>query len=321
MIQAPEIHRRLVAALDAMHRAEKSAVTLFAEIADRRLYRELGYSSMRQYAREALGFSDAKFYQFQRLVDSFAELPELKRAVASGELAWTKAREVVKVANPETQQAWLDEAKKSNRRQLEVKVKAARASSGSPPASDLFGERSTPPARIDQARSLKLSPEQLAQFEVLMEALRKQGLKGSREEVLLAALDSAASSDCTRVQSAPKQIVLYQCEDCGKTRVQTSRGLLEVDSPADCDAQVLDRDGMNRSTIPPKTRRQVLARDLHTCQSPGCGNTHFLEVHHIKPSSRGGSSLESNLITLCSACHRLLHGQENPIALDRSCSL
>jgi hypothetical protein len=160
---------------------------------------------------------------------------------------------------------------------------------------------------------LKLRPEQLAQFEMLMEALRKQGLRGSREEVLLSALDlaargkrSALGEDCTRVQSRPKQVVIYQCEDCVGTKVQTSRGLLKTDAPTD-DAKVLSKDGVNRSSIPPKTRNQVLARDRHRCQSPGCGDRHFLELHHIRPRNQGGNNKPDNLLTLCSACHSLAH--------------
>ncbi len=304
-MSASKLHHQLLSALTELARVEKRAVLLFAEIGEGRLYRELGYSSMLQYARESLSFSDAKFYQFQRLAESFKTLPDVKSAVASGDLSWTKARVVARVAKPETQKAWIEEAKKSGRRELERKAKAARQNGERAPVPDLFlEERSEPGARQDLTLTLKLSPEQLAQLEVLMEALRKQGLKGSREEVLLQAL--AAQGDCTRVQSRPKQVVIYRCEDCGGSKVQTSRGLIETQTPTD-DAKVLGKDGVNRSSISPKTRNQVLARDGHQCQSPGCGNTHFLEVHHIRPRSEGGGNQAGNLITLCSACHRLAH--------------
>ena len=313
-MSASKLHSRLLTTLSELARVEKRAVLLFAEIYERRLFRELGYSSMRQYAREALGFSDGKFYQFQRLADSFKTLPKVKRAVASGELSWTKARTVVSVAKPESQGEWIDVAKASTSRDLERTVKAARTSDGRAPAPDLFSEeRSGPAARREATVNLKLEPEQLAQLEALEEALRKHGLRGSREEVLLQGLSLASrgaradgGKNCTRVQSAQKQVVIYQCEDCGGKKVQTSRGLIETDAPTD-DAKVLGNDGVNRSSIPPKTRNQVLARDRHRCQSPGCGNRHFLEVHHIKPRSGGGGNEPPNLLTLCSACHRLAH--------------
>jgi hypothetical protein len=274
-MSASSLHKQLLTTLSELARVEKRAVLLFAEIAEGRLYRDLGYSSMLQYAREGLGFSDAKFYQFQRLAESFKTLPEVKSAVASGALSWTKARVVARVAKPETQKAWIEEAKKSGRRELERKAKAARSNNSCAPVPDLFlEERSGPAVRQEMNLNLRLTPEQLAKFEALMEALRRQGLKGWREEVLLTALDlaasgqqSAVSEDCTRVQSRPKQVVIYQCEDCGGTKVQTSRGLLKTDTPTD-DAKVLSKDGDNRSSIPPKMRNQVLTRDRHRCQSP-----------------------------------------------------
>ena len=307
-MSARTLHQKLLATLSKLARVERQAVLLFAEIAEKKLHRHLGYSTMLAYAREELGFSDARYYQFQRLAEAFKELPKVKDAVASGELPWTKAREVAKVATAESQGEWIDEAKKSTSRELESKVRVAKASGKRAPGPELFfKESSGPAARQEVSVTLKLDPEQLAQLEALMEALRKQGLKGSREEVLLAALDLAVQSDCTRVQSRPKQIVMYRCEECGRTKVSTSRGLIEVES-RDEDAQVLGSDGVNRSAIPPKTRRQVLARDGHRCKGRGCGSRHFLEVHRIVPRSRGGSNREENLVTLCSACHRLAHG-------------
>ena len=53
-----------------MQRAEKNAVLWFAEINGRGLFRELGYSSIHQYAAEALGFSQSRTYQFLRLAES-----------------------------------------------------------------------------------------------------------------------------------------------------------------------------------------------------------------------------------------------------------
>ena len=60
----------------------------------RKLYRELGHSSIRQYAAVELGFGKSKTAQFIRLSESLRTLPKLRRSVAKGELSWTKAREV-----------------------------------------------------------------------------------------------------------------------------------------------------------------------------------------------------------------------------------
>lgn len=54
-------------------------------------------------------------------------------------------------------------------------------------------------------------------------------------------------------------------------------------------------------------RLQVLRRDGWRCQL--CGAMSNLEVHHKEFRSQSGDDSEENLITLCCACHALIHGQ------------
>jgi hypothetical protein len=123
---AREVHDRLRAALSELQRAERNAVLWFSEIVRRKLYRELGYSSIHQYAELALGFKKSKTSQFLRLTEALVDLPELRRSVAKGELPWTKAREVAKVATSVTEAAWIREAKETSSRKLEARVKETR---------------------------------------------------------------------------------------------------------------------------------------------------------------------------------------------------
>ena len=52
-------------------------------------------------------------------------------------------------------------------------------------------------------------------------------------------------------------------------------------------------------------RQQVLCRNGWRCQA--CGTMSNLEVHHKEFRSQAGDDSESNLITLCSACHASAH--------------
>ncbi|MBM4118263.1 HNH endonuclease [bacterium] len=161
----------------------------------------------------------------------------------------------------------------------------------------------------------------------MLEKIRKAGAATgrhqTREELLLAGLDAllagleipersaseSAGEQLPRGNSAPPyQVVIYRCEECGAARLPDGRPLAPaVAAQAACDCRE-QRDGEpNRASIPPALRRQVLARDGHRCQAPGCRATRFLEVHHREPRRRGGRNSAANLITLCAACHRLLH--------------
>jgi len=115
-----------------------------------------------------------------------------------------------------------------------------------------------------------------------------------------------------RPASSPHfQIHVHRCPDCEQAAIQTSRVERSISQAelerALCDAQIQKPGQRNSSAIPPAVRREVLARDRHRCQAPGCENTHFLEIHHITPRHRGGGNQPENLRTLCSSCHRSWH--------------
>ena len=219
---AAKAHAALKAAVDAMEGAEHCAVLWFAEIRRRRLFRELGYSSIHQYASEALGFSPSRTYQFLQLAESLGKLPELRQSVASGEIGWTKAREVAKVATRRSELHWIEEAKRTGRRELAQKVAETRARarakarkrSGAAKAGSAepvlgFGAGSTAMSKgvatvpnaggeagradsVDSAAepdvnlhlnlNLRFTPEKFARYEALVEKIRK--VAGSRSDVL-----------------------------------------------------------------------------------------------------------------------------------------
>lgn len=66
-------------------------------------------------------------------------------------------------------------------------------------------------------------------------------------------------------------------------------------------------------TVPSsRVKKYVLARDQHRCTFTGpdgrrCESRRWLDVHHRIPRSDGGSNDPDNLVTLCSAHHRLMH--------------
>ena len=195
-LPAEQVHVRLQRALDTLQHAEKNAVLWFAEVLSRRLYRTLGYASMHQYAAEVLAFSPSKTSQFIRLAGAFEELPELKRSVESGEIGWTKAREVAKVATARTEQEWVAKAKQSSRRELEQQVtrtkartKAARTANKDQQSLAL-GDDMVPATQVEipVVVNLRFTPEQYARYEMLLEKLRKSGKTDAREELVLLAM-------------------------------------------------------------------------------------------------------------------------------------
>ena len=147
-LSASRAHEGLQQALAASHSAEKHALLWFTDILQRNLYRELGYSSIQAYAGEALGFSPSKTSQFLRLAETLEALPLMKAAAATGEIPWTKLREVARVATPASEREWVAEARCSSRRALAAKVtqvkEQARQDRRRDPAQRTLDEALTP---------------------------------------------------------------------------------------------------------------------------------------------------------------------------------
>jgi hypothetical protein len=79
-----------------------------------------------------------------------------------------------------------------------------------------------------------------------------------------------------------------------------------------CDAKVLgslDATTPERptTTVTPRLREQVFARDHQRCTVPGCRSARNLDIHHIVPQAQGGTHHLWNMTLLCSGHHAALH--------------
>ena len=321
-LPAAAVDASLRQALGVCDRARECAALWFAEVQRRELYRALGHPSLQVYATAGLGFSLNRYWQFKRLADDLERLPVLREAVASGELGWTKAQQVARVATPANQAAWVAKAAVTGRRELAHEVRQLRRRN-SPLAGtgSLFAEPAATPAEpVPVSINLRGDGLQVARFEALLEKAQKLGLVpagADRLEAVLSGLEAlvAGHGGAAAAGAGPAvQVVIHQCPDCGQAAAVTRRGELPLApaqvAAATCDARVRKAGGANRATIPPKTRAAVLARDRHRCSTPGCGATRFLEVHHVMSRARGGSNKAENLVTLCGRCHRFHHERE-----------
>ncbi len=319
-------NKALILALKCRAQADHCAVLWFRDIYDRQLYKELGYSSIYLYGEKELGLSQSRTGDFKRLAEKLKELPALQKEMEEGKIGYTKAREIIKVAQPDNEDEWVGEAHKSTRDELAQKVKRAREDAemrrrSNPAQGQLLisPPLPTPAAAMTHKVTLEMTTAQLARYENLWEKLHKQGsvqIGSKKVEILLEAVvklaDSTGNTSKGKKPSAsPVQIHVHQCPDCDKATITTNRGDVPLAKRElehlSCDAQILESGKPNRATIPPSVKREVFSRAHHRCQTPGCRNTRFLEVHHIQSRNHGGSNNLENLKCLCSACHAQMH--------------
>ena len=122
-LPAREIHGRLVTLSRARHRVESALAFYLLEVERRALFVELGHASTVDYARECLGLEDRKTRTLLGLACRLERLPKMKEAFRLGELPYTKAREAVRVATPENEEAWVEKCRSMSNRQIEQEVR------------------------------------------------------------------------------------------------------------------------------------------------------------------------------------------------------
>lgn len=322
-LNAEQAHHALQNSIRIRDHAQQCAVLWFGDIMERALYRELGFSTMRAYALEKLGFSKTRAGDFIHLARRLKELPAVKEQLVKGKMGYTVAREIASVADATNQEAWVKEARGKSRREVVVAVKRAKQEAlANPNQGELMprpaapGPKAVVPVRV----SFELTPLQYAQYEEMLAAI---GHRGDKAELLLDAVAAlgGTSENTPRGVSTHQphtQIHILKCPTCRDAAVATPQGEIKL-SPtesdaAHCDAQIHEAGQSNKSTIPPKTRREVLTRDRHNCRRKGCHHTRHLHIHHLVPRAAGGTNHSDNLVTLCGQCHQLWHNNGGDLA-------
>ena len=296
------------------------------------LWRQFGHASLADYMVQELGYSSHRVADDRlRLANALPALPMLTEALQNGELNFSKAREIARVATPETEKVWIEKAQDMNVRQVEQAV--AGHCKGDLPDDPID------PRLVRKTLWLSVRPETEVMFREAKQTLERERGEKLDEDAVLDALcrallsDRARRSDCsgpgaaadslprgTEVPSnasdgAPYRVAVTVCTEC-RRGWQHGGGAVEEMSPAaveraQCDAQWIGDLGSDeveraRQEIPAATRRKVLHRDQQRCQVDGCSCHSNLDVHHIVHRQHGGTNEMSNLIAICEA-HHLAH--------------
>jgi hypothetical protein len=92
-----------------------------------RAWERLGFARLADYARERAGLSARQVYDLAHVDAALAKLPRIETAFAAGELTWTKARLLCRVATPGDEALWIDAARNLTARALAREVRAVDA--------------------------------------------------------------------------------------------------------------------------------------------------------------------------------------------------
>lgn len=299
----------------------------------RELWRSDGASSMATWLCFQYGLTPRTGRDWVEVAHALVELPALKTEFVEGRLSFEQVKYACRLATPETDGEWAEEARKHSATRLEAMARRKRVIEAAE-SNDLHRQRSHRMRWDSDHRFLhytgQLPGEEGAIFEAAIGRLvDKMGpnpstgcfddyeVRASDAMVQLASQSLGADGDPDRAT-----VVVHVTAEALKTghgsgEVEGGPGLcidtvrrLACDGRVEVVAENGDRVvvgiGRARRTIPGWLWRSLRHRD-RGCRFPGCDNRRWVHGHHIRYWSEGGETDLPNLITLCPRHHRMLH--------------
>ena len=272
-----------------------------------------------------------------RVAHALAELPKISEAFEKGELSYSKARAMTRIADKDNEDFLLMIARHGTAWHMEklvAKYSRAKRLQETDAANEQHASRELSYFYDDDGAlviNARLPAEQGAlivkalemamdrQFHadnVSAETSEHETLPARRADAMAEVAETYLNAEPTRTSTADRyQVVVHvtaetsHIEDGPHVSAETSRRIA-----CDCSIVKFTRDekgeplsiGRKSRAIPPAIRRTLRFRD-GGCRFPGCTNTHFVDGHHIKHWADGGETSLNNLVQLCRHHHRLVH--------------
>src|SRR5688500_2859026 len=215
----------------AAHDAEEGMWLLRAFRAGTHVY--FGYASFGEYIERLFGLRRRATAEKLRVAEALEGVPELTEALRSGELNWSAVRELTRVAVPETEREWIAAARRRTAREVE------RLVSGLGRGNKPMDRRQ--PGFVRHVLRLEVGAETLATFREAMRVLRKRSDHRLDDDAALLSMAREVLGGPSDAGRASYQVVVTQCEDCGRGFQHANGALIQLD-PAivemrRCDAQ------------------------------------------------------------------------------------
>jgi hypothetical protein len=306
--EAMRIHdalRAIAAQRQQLHAREASLLVQAEELA---LWRDFGCATFFEYLERYCDLHPRTAREHIRVARALKHPPLMHAQLAAARIPYSTARELTRVATPDTEAAWLLHVAGMSPREIEQEVSGRE-----------HGDHPTDPRDPDHVIKVVLEIRSSTYAQLVEARTRFAADRGAplTDDELLLALCRPDRTD------APYQIAITTCRSCAKAFQVAGGREIEVSvatlARTTCDATHigdLEADAPQRakSTVSARKRRQVLARDGFTCRVPGCRSQRYLDIHHIRLKSEGGTNRASNLVTICSGHHQHLHDGKLSIA-------
>jgi len=273
-----KLHERALECVKNYKKGEKQLLEILEAIDRQKSYLDYGVSSLFRYCVERLSLSEAETYRFIQVMRKASQVPELKAAIDSGLLTVSKASRIAPVITKENEKKWIEKASTLRYRELEREIAKER-----PEIARKERIKAITPLRSEIRFSI--SAELEMKFERVKEILRTKTMEETLEELVDYAIQQ-------------------------KDPVERAKRINNRKTPVKPAARQANVAKQTSRPIPQRILHQVNLRDRGKCTVKDCQETRWVEIHHVRPFSQGGTHALNNLTTLCSGHHGQIHGHQ-----------
>ena len=295
------LHHRAVTLGHRHRRTESQLVAVLRDVDVHGLWRKFDRTSLFAYAVGELGISESFAYAHIAVARKSALVPALGRAVEDLRLTVSAAARIVACLTEGNADDVIAFASSHTGRETERECARRNPKSAE-------GDRATETSEGRVRLTVTVSTATHEAIKRVQSLEAQRGKCGGMERALEAAAEEYLERRDPVRKAERAQARKPESEKAGSTF-----------GPGE--AELCARRPKQKYTRLPLTaaqRHAVHARDGGRCAHVGeagkrCGADRFVDVHHVRPVSRGGGNEPSNLTTLCPFHHDLVHQTSFPI--------
>jgi hypothetical protein len=279
------IHQQAVQIVQRVKTSECELIDVLQVIESEKIYQHFGLTSLYGYCIDILKLSEDRACVFIKIARKSVEVPELKAALRQNEMTLTNAGKIASILTTDNKERWLSEAKSQSSRELERSLC-----------------REFPKERVKD-RLQPLTGE-LSELDCSLSREAEALLRRVQDLLSQKFGKSATFDDC--VKSMAKEFIWRH------DPVERAERLhLKVQAPGAL--RVTVKNG-KRTSVPQSEVHQLFHRTKGQCTfvdklGKRCPNRRWVQRHHLREVSCGGTHDGGNLTLLCSSHHRLIHAK------------
>lgn len=271
---------------------------VLAEIDTRKLYVDLGYTSLFVYCVEALNLSHDQAYRRVATARAGQRFPVILRMIAAGEIHMTGVAKLSKYLTPANHSELLEKSRRKSKAEIELLIATMFPQEEEKKATirRLSGSGGSASRSKSTRRKAEVSPVSGTSYSVRFTAsARAKGLLDKAKDLLAHRKPNIDVDEILELalEGLVETLEKKRWAKTDRPRKSSSRGDEEVAKPGD-------------RYVPAAVKRAVYERDGGRCSyisadGTRCSCTYGLELDHVHPVALGGASTFENLRLRCRA--------------------